>query len=194
MNRNSLVVVGAAIIGCAAWLSAQTQNTSRPASQTASQNHSDNDTTKSPDHAFVTEAAMGGMAEVDLGRLASSQASHEKIKAFGQRMVTDHGKANDELKALASSKRVSVPASIDAKHQAMHDRFAKLSGAAFDRAYVRDMVADHKKDVAAFEHESMSGKDTDVKAWAAKMLPTLREHLRMIEELEKEITNTGATQ
>lgn len=86
-----------------------------------------------------------------------------------------------------------LPTSIDAKHRANHDRFAKLSGAEFDRAYVRDMVEDHKKDVAAFTRESMSGKDSEVKTWAAKTLPTLRERLRMIEDLEKEIGGARAT-
>jgi len=145
------------------------------------------------DRPFVMEAAMGSMAEVELGKLAGEKAMSDKVKAFGQRMVTDHSKAGDELKTLASSKQITVPASLDAKHQAMHDRMAKLSGAAFDRAYVRDMVADHKKDVAAFTRESMSGKDSDVKAWAAKTLPTLREHLQMIEDIQKDMGNTQAT-
>jgi len=145
------------------------------------------------DRPFVMEAAMGSMAEVELGKLAGEKAMSDKVKAFGQRMVTDHSKAGDELKTLASSKQITVPASLDAKHQAMHDRMAKLSGAAFDRAYVRDMVADHKKDVAAFTRESMSGKDSDVKAWAAKTLPTLREHLQMIEDIQKDMGNTRAT-
>jgi putative membrane protein len=148
---------------------------------------------KTGDHSFVTEAAMGGMAEVDLGRLASTQAANDKVKAFGQRMVTDHGKAGNELKSLAASKQITLPTAIDAKHQATHDKFAKLSGAEFDRAYVKDMLADHKKDVDAFARESMSGQDSDVKAWAAKTLPTLREHLRMIEDLDKELNSTRST-
>jgi len=148
---------------------------------------------KTGDQGFVTEVAMDGMAEVDLGRLASAQASNDKVKAFGQRMVTDHGKAGDELKSLAAAKQITLPTSIDAKHQAMHDKFAKLSGAEFDRAYVKDMVAGHKKAVDAFTRESMSGQDSDVKGWAAKTLPTLREHLRMIEDLDKELNSTRST-
>src|ERR1700712_3681540 len=80
------------------------------------------------DQGFVKEAAIGGMAEVELGQLASTKATNEKVKAFGQRMVADHGKANDELKALASSKNMTVPTSVDAKHKATHDRLEKLSG------------------------------------------------------------------
>jgi len=169
-----------------AWLGAQTP----PRAASTGQGDS---AANSADHAFVTEAAMGGMAEVDLGKLASEKATNDRVKAFGQRMAMDHSKAGDELKSLAASKQIALPSSIDAKHQATHDKFAKLSGTEFDRAYVRDMVADHKKDVAAFTHESTSGKDSDVKAWAAKTLPTLREHLRMIEDLDKELGSTRAT-
>jgi putative membrane protein len=137
---------------------------------------------------------MGGMAEVELGKLASEKASNATVKAFGQRMVADHGKAGDELKMVVASKQITLPTSIDAKHKATYDRLSGLSGAAFDRAYVTDMVADHKKDVAAFSEESTSGKDSDIKAWAAKTLPTLREHLRMIEELDKELGSSRSTQ
>ena len=145
-----------------------------------------------PDQAFVKEAALGGMAEVDLGQLASTKAADEKVKAFAQKMVADHSKANDELKALASSKQVMMPTALDAKHKATHDRLAKMSGSAFDRAYVTDMVADHRKDVADFKHQAMAAKDPDVKAFAAKTLPTLQEHLTMIEDLSKHVGAAGA--
>jgi putative membrane protein len=177
MYRSSFLAMATTIITSGALLGAQS-----PATKA-----------QSPDRAFVMEAAMGGMAEVDLGQLASSKASSDKVKMFGQRMVTDHGKAGDELKTLAASKQITVPTSIGTKHQAEHARFAKLSGADFDRAYVKDMVADHKKDVAAFMKESKSGKDPDVKAWAAKTLPTLQEHLKMIEELDKEMSTARST-
>jgi putative membrane protein len=105
-------------------------------------------------------------------------------------MVTDHSRAGEELKSLAASKQIVLPASIDSKHQAAHDRLAKLSGAEFDRAYVTEMVAGHKKVAADFNEESMSGKDSEVKAWAAKTLSTVREHLRMIEELDKDLSSS----
>lgn len=144
------------------------------------------------DQAFVKEAAIGGMAEVALGQLASTKATNDKVKAFAQRMVTDHGKANDELKTLASSKKMTVPATVDAKHKATYDRLDKLSGTAFDRAYVSDMLADHRKDVAAFKREAASAKDSDVKQFAAKTLPTLEEHLKMVEDLSKDVGATAA--
>jgi putative membrane protein len=131
------------------------------------------------DDMFVTKAAKGGLAEVELGKLASEKASSDAVKQFGQRMVDDHGKANNELKTLAQSKSVTIPTDLDAKDKALRDRLMKLSGRAFDRAYMQAMVSDHVKDVNEFRTESKTGKDPEVKAWAAKTLPTLEEHLKM---------------
>ena len=143
--------------------------------------------TSSADHMFMMEAAQGGMAEVALGQLASEKASNDRVKQFGQRMVADHGKANDELKSLAQTKSISIPADVDAKHKATQDRLSKLSGAAFDRAYIQEMVADHEKDVADFRKEANSGSDSDVKAWAAKTLPTLEEHNKMVQDISSSL-------
>jgi len=140
-----------------------------------------------PDQEFVREAAMGGMTEVQLGELAGAKGMTEGVKAFGRRMVLDHGKANDELKSLATTKQISLEANLDAKHQAMLDKFAKLSGLAFDRAYVDDMVNDHKTAVAAFAREAQQGEDAEIKAWAMRTLPTLESHLREIQGLQKDL-------
>jgi putative membrane protein len=139
------------------------------------------------DGRFVMEAAQGGMAEVELGRLAGEKASNDRVKQFGQRMVTDHSKANDELKSLAQSKNITIPADLDAKHKSMHDRLAKLSGDAFDRAYIQQMVEDHRKDVSDFRKQSQNGKDPEVKAWAAKTLPTLEEHMKMVQDINQSL-------
>jgi len=139
------------------------------------------------DNPFVTKAANGGMAEVKLGTLATQKAANPDVKAFGQQMVDDHGKANDELKQLASSKGITLPTDIDAKEQAKYDRLSKLSGAEFDRAYMKEMVSDHHTDVAEFRRESQRGSDPDVKAWAAKTLPTLEHHLQMAESTDAKV-------
>lgn len=164
------------------------------------------------DRKFVMEAAHGGMMEVELGRLATQKAMSDDVKQFGQRMVDDHGKANDELMQLASSKGITINHSMastdtgsadskmtatstmsgdDAKmmkkHHEMVNKMSALSGAEFDRKYMDDMVKDHEKDVAAFERESTSGSDPDIKAWAAKTLPTLREHLRMARDTNMKV-------
>jgi len=132
---------------------------------------------------FIKKAASGGMAEVELGKLAQSKASSAKVKEFGQQMVTDHSKANDELQAVAAKKNVTLPTDLDAKQAKIRDRLNRESDKKFDRAYMAAMVADHKEDVAEFERASKSS-DPDVKAFAAKTLPTLREHLKMAKQVQ----------
>ncbi|HEY2435018.1 MAG TPA: DUF4142 domain-containing protein [Vicinamibacterales bacterium] len=145
------------------------------------------------DQAFARDAAIGGMAEVQLGNLAKQNASSADVKQFGDRMSTDHGKGNDELKQLAATKNLTLPADLDAKHKAVVDRLSKLNGAAFDKAYMTAMVSDHKEDVAKFRKESTSGKDADLKAWAAKTLPTLEEHLKMAQDTASKVGGTMKT-
>jgi putative membrane protein len=143
------------------------------------------------DEHFVKEAAVGGMAEVELGKLAADKASSADVKKFGQRMVDDHSKANDELKTLAQNKNITLPTALDAKNQATVDHLSKLTGEAFDRAYMQTMVKDHQKDVSEFRTQSKSGKDGDVKAWASKTLPTLEEHLKMAQDTNRAVGTTG---
>jgi putative membrane protein len=143
------------------------------------------------DQTFVTKAAKGGMAEVELGKLAADKASSDAVKKFGQRMVDDHSKANDELKTLAQSKSITLPTEIGPEEKALHDRLSKLSGPAFDQAYMKAMVSDHVKDVNEFKMEAKSGKDPEVKAFAAKTLPTLEEHLKMARDANGAVGTSG---
>jgi putative membrane protein len=143
------------------------------------------------DHTFITKAAKGGLAEVELGKLAVEKGSSAQVKEFGQKRVDDHGKANDELRTLAQNKNVTLPTTLDAKSKALHDRLAKLSGDAFDRAYMQAMVNDHREDVNEFRMESKSGKDPDVKIWAAKTLPTLESHLKMAQDTNRAVGTSG---
>src|SRR5215471_17188628 len=117
-------------------------------------------TAGSTDAAFAKEAAIGGMAEVELGNLAQQ---------------------------WASSKHVTLPSAVDAKAKATHDHLAKLSGDAFDKAYMHDMVTDHHHDIAAFKKESTSGADADLKAWAGKTLPTLEDHLKNAQDVSSKV-------
>jgi len=137
----------------------------------------------SQDHDFIMDAAMGGMMEVELGRVAAEKGMSDAVKQFGQRMVDDHGKANSELMSLASSKGITLPTELDAKHREQVTKFSAMSGAELDREYTKMMVSDHRKDVSEFEKESTRGTDADLKAFAGKTLPTLQEHLRMAEAL-----------
>jgi putative membrane protein len=144
------------------------------------------------DRDFVTKAAQDGMAEVALGELAARQASNNEVKQFAQRMVDDHSKANNELKELASKKGIAFPSEVSAKQRASQDRMAKLSGADFDREYMRAMVKDHDSAVALFEKESRSGSDPELKAWAEKTLPVLREHQKLARDLAGKVGAKGS--
>lgn len=139
------------------------------------------------DKSFVKSAATGGMMEVELGQLATKNAASQEVKDFGQRMVTDHGKANDELKSLAASKNIKLPEKMYAKQQEKIDKMTKLTGQEFDKKYMAAMVKDHEKDVKKFQKASQEAKDPDLKAWAAKTLPTLEKHLQMAKDLAKKV-------
>ena len=133
---------------------------------------------------FLTDAASGGMTEVELGKIASTKAQNAEVKKFAEMMVTDHSKAGDELKALAAKKNITLPTTPIAKHQSLIQKLQGLTGAEFDKAYVEDMLEDHEKDVAEFEKQSESNPDADVKAFAAKTLPTLKKHLEAIKAIQ----------
>ncbi len=157
---------------------------SKQSSKTASQGAS---RMAGADNTFVTKAAEGGMAEVQLGNLAKTNAESSDVKSFGDQMVTDHSKANDDLKSIASQKSITLPTSMSAKQQAEYNRLEKLKGAAFDRAYMSLMVSDHRTDVNEFRRESEHGTDPDLKAFAAKTLPTLENHLKMAESTDAKV-------
>jgi putative membrane protein len=133
------------------------------------------------DMQFVKAAAAGGLAEVKLGQLAADKGSSDFVKSFGQKMVADHGKANDDLKAVAAKDNIDLPTDVMPKDQMLYDKLSKLSGTQFDTAYLSAMKMDHKKDVAAFTKESTSGKNPDVKDFAAKTLPVVQSHLQMLD-------------
>jgi putative membrane protein len=146
----------------------------------------------SAERKFMTGAAMGGMAEVEGGQLAAKKATTKEVKEFGQRMVDDHGKANEELKRIAATKGVQLPTQLDRKHRGDLERLAKLSGADFDREYMEYMVKDHKKDVAEFKKAAQGLTDADVKQFASSKLPTLEEHLRMAEQAAADTKDRSA--
>jgi putative membrane protein len=135
------------------------------------------------DAKFAVAAANGGMAEVELGQLAQQKAANAKVKDFGAMMVTDHTKANDEMKALAQSKGITLPTTIDTDEQKVKDDLSAKSGADFDKAYVSNMIDDHKKDIKEFEDASKNCKDADLKGFAVKTLPTLKMHLEAIQKI-----------
>lgn len=130
------------------------------------------------DRKFIEDAAHGGIAEVELGRMAQQRATDPQVKAFGERMVADHGKANLELKRLVASTGVALPTQPTREQQNHADHLARLSGSQFDFAYMKHMVDDHQKDVAAFDKAARTLADPELKAFATQTLPVLQAHLQ----------------
>jgi len=137
------------------------------------------------DAMFVKIAASGGMAEVELGKVGSEKGKSSDVKQFADRLVKDHTKANEELKAAAKAAGIEVPAKIDEKHQKHVEMFRNYKGENFDRDYAKHMVKDHEEDVALFTRASKEAKSQELKDFAAKTLPTLQEHLEMAKKLDK---------
>lgn len=157
--------------------SADSANTAKDTSTTSTL------ATNTDDADFAVEAGNGGMAEVEMGKLAATKATNPDVKKFGEMMVTDHTKANDELKALAKSKNITLPGAPGADEQKMMDDLNKKTGKDFDKAYVDMMVDDHKKDVSKFQDATKNLKDADLKAFAVKTLPVLQMHLDAINKI-----------
>ena len=135
------------------------------------------------DRKFMTSAAEGGIAQVEFGTLAQrkGKAAASEVKQFGQQMVDDRSRADSDLRQIAEKKGIALPIQMDASSQREYDKLVKLSGAAFDREYMRLMVADHEKDIRAFQKAERSAKDTDLRTFAKDALPTLEENLKLAE-------------
>jgi putative membrane protein len=142
------------------------------------------------DRKFAREAAQGGLAEVELGQLATQKGQNAQVKQFGQRMVDDHSKANDQLKSIASKNNIQLPTATDAKDQALKDKLNGMSGQQFDRAYIQSMVKDHQKDIAEFQKEASNGSNPDLKNFAAQTVPILQQHLQMAQQAEQTVVSS----
>ena len=134
---------------------------------------------------FVTKAAKGNLAEVELGKLASDKSHNQQVKDFGQQMVTDHSKANDNLKPIADSNGVQWPTKLTGEPKALYDKLSKLSGAAFDRTYIHAMAEDHQKDAKEYETESGKIKDSQLKSYVDQTLPVVQQHLSHIQSIQQ---------
>jgi putative membrane protein len=146
-----------------------------------------NPSVNSTDKHFASNAAEGGLAEVELGQMAQKKGSSPSVKDFGQKMVEDHSKAADELKDCARKLGLDLPDHISATAMAEKAKLTAFSGQHFDRAYIDAMVKDHLEDVAAFKREAREGQNPELKRFAAKTLPVLEEHLKMAQRTQRDI-------
>lgn len=142
----------------------------------------------SDDQQFMEQAAQGNMAEVQLGQTAVQKAEHPAVKGFAQRMVQDHGTAQQQLTAMATHLNAVLPQSVSPEHQATHDRLAALSGHDFDTFYMQEMVRDHQLDLNAYREAAARVTNPQIKQYIARTIPILEDHLRQAQMILREET------
>jgi putative membrane protein len=200
--RKTLLCTGilslAVMVGCTQNRGSQRDNASNTG-QTSSQTQSDQtsanatapassaamqDTSKltGDDRQFVAHAAAGGMAEVQMGQLAQEKGQSEAVKQLGQSLVNDHQQANQQLQSIAQAKQIDIPSSLDQQHQQKISQLQTKSGAAFDRAFIQEVIKDHTRDVAEFRTQSNKTQDPALKDFTSSTLPTLENHLQMAKQ------------
>ncbi|WP_368516691.1 DUF4142 domain-containing protein [Rhizobium sp.] len=147
--------------------------------------------TNNQDRLFAQLAAAGGLAEVELGRVAGQKASADPVKQFADRMVQDHSDANGKLKNLADAAKIPLPTEPDADHQVVRDHLDKLNGEAFDRAYIAAQIVDHQKTAQLLAWEISLGEDAEMQRLAGSMLPIVLDHLRQAQEINAALSGAG---
>ncbi len=180
------------LVGCAHNKRNESMSTGAGGPVPASQSGQSGSYLGDQEQTFMKEAAQGGQAEVQIGRLAAQKGQSQDVRQFGQKLVQDHSKANQELKLLAAQKSVTLPADIPTDHQSAIEHLKSLEGAAFDAAFKKHMVEDHEKDIQKFQTAAQTAADSDVKAFAQKTLPVLQQHLKMAQDLKADETSTGS--
>ena len=150
------------------------------------------------DREFVTEQMAMGTAEIELGRLAQQRGTHPDVKEYGARMVRDHQMAAEELKPIAArantGRETAAKTDNHEDHQEAFEELSKLSGREFDRKYIEEMIDDHEEGIADVERKAENASDPDVKAWAAKTLPKMRQHLERAKSIKDALEQTGNQQ
>lgn len=140
---------------------------------------------------FMQKAYSGGMMEVELGRLAQHNASSDKVKQFGERIIVDHTQANKELKTIAQKNNINLSDKMLTENQSMYDQLAKFRGSEFDKQYMNKMVEDHKADISEFEQSSGTETNKEIHQWIINTLPILRQHLKLAQEILAKMGQTN---
>jgi putative membrane protein len=187
-NRITLFAIAIMSIMSVMSISCGNKNDSKAIAE--DQNEEKFDDRKEKDVEFAVEAADGGLLEVQLGQLALSNASSPQVKQFAQMMVDDHGKANDELKALAAAKNITLPSTLSDKAMKIYNDIAGKAGSDFDKAYMDRMVKSHKDNLDDFKEEADEGADSDLRSWASAKISTLQHHLQLAESAAETLKNS----
>jgi putative membrane protein len=192
-----MVAAAGAILLCGGMgLAQMSQQPNGPAGQTPGQNNPAMDSQMNPmngpgptsalDKMFVKKALQGGMAEVQLGQLTLQKSNNDQVKQFAQRMIDDHTKLGEQMKPVAQQLGVSEPNGISKKDKSTIAKLQSLSGPAYDQAYIKDMIKDHKQDLSEFQTEASSGQDQTVKDAANQGSKVIAQHLQMIQQIAKD--------
>jgi putative membrane protein len=195
-GKKMVAVAGAVLICGSVGLAQAGQQPSSPGGQTPGQNNPAMDQqmngmnaagqNAAMDKLFVRNALQGGMAEVQLGQLTLQKSNNDQVKQFAQRMIDDHTKLGEQMKPVAQQLGVSEPNGVSKKDKATMAKLESLSGPAYDQAYIKDMVKDHKKDLSDFQTEASSGQDPTVKDAANQGSKVIAQHLQMIQQIAKD--------
>jgi putative membrane protein len=195
-GKKMVAAAGAVLLCGSIGLAQMSQQPNSPAGQTPGQNNPAMDSqmngmngpgqNTAMDKMFVKKALQGGMAEVQLGQLTLQKSNNDQVKQFAQRMIDDHTKLGDQMKPVAQQLGVSEPDGISKKDKKTIANLQGLSGPAYDQAYIKDMVKDHKEDLSAFQTEASSGQDQTVKDAANQGSKVIAQHLQMIQQIAKD--------
>jgi len=198
-SKTAIIMAGALLLGGSTGI-AQMRDSNGAAGQAPSQSPSAQNPSQNPqmngmqttgqaspgDRLFVKKAMQGSMAEVQLGQLTLQKSENEQVKQFAQRMIDDHTKLNEQMKPVAQQLGVDTPAQVSKKDRAVIAKMQGLSGAAYDQAYIKDMVKDHKQDLSDFQMEASSGQDQTVKDAASQGSKVIAGHLQMAQQMAKD--------
>jgi putative membrane protein len=183
----ALLILGLISVGCTSTNKASTPDTAAQPNSGATSASSSSSPSSNPDQEFVTKAAQGNSAEIELGKIVAAKSKDPSVKEFAQMMVKDHTTALNELQELAQTKNLNFNDDLPDDAKALQTKLSSDTGKQLDKDYMDDMVEDHQKDVQEFTDKSQNAKDPDVKQWASKTLPTLQKHLEKAQQIDAKL-------
>lgn len=188
----ALLVSGVMVVPSMGQSTGSAGERSGQASQSSQASAMDQSGSKMTDHQFIKKAAEDDLAEIQMAQLAQQKASDNNLKQMAQHLMNDHQQNEQQIKQVAEQQGVTLPTQPDSKDKAKYDRLSKLNGSQFDKAFIREQLRDHQKDVAMFQHASSNAKDQAVKQYAANTLPKLQQHLEMVQSSAQQLgVSTG---
>ncbi|MFL6310663.1 MAG: DUF4142 domain-containing protein [Terriglobales bacterium] len=192
----ALLILGLISIGCSSTNKASTPDTSAQPNSGATASsaaNSGSSPSSNPDQDFVTKAAQGNSAEIELGKMVAAKTKDPNVKQFAQMMVKDHTTALNQLQELAQTKNLNLNDNLPDDAKSLQEKLSSDTGKQFDKDYMDGMVQDHQKDVQEFTDESQNAKDPAVKQWASNTLPVLQKHLQKAQQIDAKLNKSKSS-